>query len=240
MGENSPILGERMETNGSAIGICVITFKRSKRLIKMLSKIKEKTLYENYKVYIIIDHEEDQETLKEIEKSGIAETLSIEKIEMFPSSAECVKATNRSYSIGDEPFFAWISDDMEVEKGWLQEAMKCMQTFPDREGLIVFQDGIQNGRNACAGLISRNYIKTKLKGIFQNEIYKHFCADSELFRRCKLIDCVKYCPTSVVWHNHPSAKGKRKSENDTVYTQSLPLWRRDRAIFRKRREEGFK
>ena len=130
------------------VGVCIVTFRRPEKLIKMLSGIKKNTRYKNYKAYIIIDYEENWDTLKEIERSGIKKSLPIEKIEMFPSPAECVKTTSRSYSIGDEPFFVWISDDMVVEAGWLQEAMKCMQTFPDGEGLVVFQDGIQNGRNS--------------------------------------------------------------------------------------------
>jgi len=224
----------------SAVGICVVTFNRPKLLMKMLAGIKERTLYKNYRVYIIIDHEEDSQTLKTLAREKITKRMAIEKIEMFPSPAECVKATNRCYSIGEEPYFAWISDDMEVEAGWLQEATKCMQTFPDKKGLVVFRDGIQDGRNATAGLISRDYIKTELNNIFQNEDYVHFFADKELLRKSRMIDKVKYCPTSIVWHHHPSAKGQYKSENDTVYMQSLPLWERDRAIFMSRKEEGFK
>jgi len=229
-----------MTTNNPAVGICVTTFNRPKRLVEMLSWIKERTLYANYKVYIIIDHEEDRVTLKEIEKSGITKKLPCEKIEMFPSRAECVKVINRCYSIGDEPLLAFLSDDMEVEKGWLQEAVKCIQTFPDGEGLVVFKDGIQNGRNACAGLISRSYIRTKLEGIFFNEIYIHYSADTELFKKSRLIGRVKYCPASVVWHNHWAAEGRHKSEKDAIYTQSIPLKKRDRTIFRQRAKRGFK
>jgi len=229
-----------MKIDEPAIGICVITFKRPELFVKLLAQIKERTLYENYKIYIIIDYEEDRRTLKILEKEKITKKMSIEKIEMFPSQVECVKATNRCYSIGKESYFVWISDDMEVERGWLQEAMKCMQTFPDREGLIVFQDGVQNGRNATAGLISRNYIKTELNNIFQNEIYKHFRADTELFRKSRAIDRVKYCPTSIVWHRHWGKKSKYRSEKDMVYTQSDRWQKRDRAIFVARAKGGFK
>lgn len=233
-----------------AIGVCIVTFKRPKLLIKMLSQIKERTLYKNYKIYAIIDYEEDDRTFKELQKEGIVGKLpldrsveengKIKKIEMFASPQECVRATNRCYSVGDEPYFVWLSDDMEVEKNWLREAMKCMQTFPDGEGLVVFKDGVQNGRNACAGLISRNYIKTKLRNIFYNEIYRHFSADTELFARSKSVDGIKYCPNSVVWHNHWGAKGKHKSEKDIVYTQSRHLLKEDRETLRKRAKEGFK
>lgn len=229
-----------MRVNEPAVGICVVTFKRPELLVKMLSWVRERTLYENYKIYIIIDHEDDNATLKILERYRIAEKIVIEKIEMFPSPAECVKATNRCYSIGEEPYFVWLSDDMEVERGWLREAMKCMQGFPDREGLIVFKDGIQDGRNACAGLISRNYIKTKLKGVLLNEIYKHYYADTELFVKSKMIDRVKYCPASIVWHNHPSTEGCHKAETDDVYTQSMLMWGRDEEIFNSREKEGFK
>jgi len=129
---------------------------------------------------------------------------------------------------------------MEVEENWLREAMKCMQTFPDKEGMVVFQDGIQNGRNAPVGLISRNYIKTKLNGIFHNEVYKHYFADTELFRKSVWIHGVKYCPTAVVWHNHFTARGDRKVAKDDVYIQSLLLWERDQEIFNSRKKDGFK
>jgi len=235
------ILGkEKMKIKEPAVGICVSTFRRPGNLIKMLLQVKERTLYQNYKVYIVIDHEEDKRTLKKIEESKIAEILPIEKIEMFPARVECVKVTNRDYSIGDEPYFVWLNDDMEVEEGWLQEAMKCMQTFPDKEGLVVFQDGIQDGRNACIGLISRNYIKTKLNGIFFNEIYKHYYADTELFRKSVWIHGVKYCPTAIVWHLHPTAKGIHKVKTDDIYTESMLLWGRDKEIFILRKKDGFK
>jgi len=229
-----------MKIDEPAVGICIATFRRQELLIKMLLQIKERTLYQNYKVYIVIDYEEDRRTLKKIEESRIIEILPIEKIEMFPSSAEAVKVVNRGYSIGDEPYFVWFNDDMEVEEGWLQEAMKCMQTFPDKEGLVVFQDGIQNGRNACAGLTSRNYIKMKLNGIFHNEIYKHYYADTELFRKSKMINKLKYCPAAIVWHNHPSGKGNHKVKPDDVHIQSKSLVEKDRGIFNLRKKEGFK
>ena len=224
-----------------AVGICVITFRRPKLLIKMLLQVKERTPYENYKIYIIIDHEDDRATLKEIEKSGIADTLPIEKIEMFPSPAECVKATNRSYSIGKEPYFIWLSDDMEVEKGWLQKAMECMQASLNGKGLVTFHDGIQNGRNACAGLISRDYIKAELGGIFYNEAYFHFYADSELYRKSKMKEMIKYCPESIVWHNHWGKKRRNKLvPKDMVYMQSECWRKRDRAVFAERAREGFR
>ena len=229
-----------MEIDEPAVGICVVTFRRPKLLVKMLAQIRERTLYGSYKVYVIIDHEEDRTTLKVLERDEVIKKMAIEKIEMFPSSAECVKATNRCYSIGEEPYFVWLSDDMEVEREWLREAMKCMQTFPFGEGLVVFQDGIQNGRNACAGLISRAYIKKELGSIFYNEIYKHFNADTELFMKSKMRGGIKYCPTSIVWHNHWSGKGNHKVKTDNVYTQSLPLLGGDSAIFKNRIKEGFK
>jgi len=226
-----------MELNEPAVGVCVVTFRRPKQLIKALTWIKDRTMYENYRLHIIIDHEKDEATLKELSLSQFYE----EDIEMFPSTVECVKATNRCCSISEEPYFVYLSDDMEVEKGWLKEAMKCMQqTFPNAEGLVTFKDGIQNGRNACAGLISRNYIKTSLKGIFYNEIYKHFSADTELFSKSKSMNRVKYCPTSVVWHNHWGGKGNHKSAKDTVYTGSRHLLAADKENFHRRAQEGFK
>lgn len=232
--------GKALKNSPPAVGVCVVTYKRPAQLAKLLQRLKVATVYPRYRVYVIIDYEEDRRTLKSLQENKLFGRTPLEKVEMFPSSAECVKATNRSYSIGDEPFFAWMSDDMEPEQGWLQEAMKCMATFPDGEGLVVFQDGIQNGRNACAGLISRNFIDTKLEGIFQSEAYVHFCADRELFTRSKRLERVKYCPTSMVWHNHPSSKGEHKSEDDSVYATSLPLWPTDKRMFQKRALRGFK
>jgi len=217
------------------VGICMVTYKRPKQLIKALSWIRERTMYENYKLYIIIDYEDNDATLKELSSSPFYE----ENVEMFPSRVECVKATNRCYSIGDEPYFVWLSDDMEVEKEWLKEAMKCMQTFPNAEGLVTFKDGIQNGRNACAGLISRNYIKTMLNGIFYNEIYKHFSADTELYEKSKSLGRIKYCPTSVVWHNHWGGEGKHKSQQDSIYTDSRHLFNKDGTTFARRIKENF-
>lgn len=224
------------------VGVCVVTFKRPQQLLKTLLQIKERTAYPNYNIYIIVDFESDNLTLNTLQKSGFIEKLPIKKVEMFSTRAECVKATDKCYSIGKEEYFAWISDDMEVEEGWLQEAMKCMETFSDKQGLVIFKDGIQNGRNACAGLISRDFINKRLNNIFMNEIYTHFGADLELFRKCKLINKVKYCPSSVVWHNHwahPTKSGE-KVEQDFVYMQSIKWRKRDDTILEERTKEGFK
>lgn len=229
-------------TMNNNIGICIVTFKRPQQLLKTLLQIKERTRYPNYNIYVIVDFESDKPTLNALQESGLIEKLPIKKVEMFPSSAECVKATNRCYSIGKEPYFAWLSDDMEVEEGWLQEAMKCMQTFLDKQGLVVFKDGIQNGRNACAGLVSRSFINKGLNDIFMNEIYIHFGADLELFRKCKLVNKVKYCPSSVVWHNHwahPTKSGK-KVERDFIYEQSMKWRKRDDDILEERTRKDFK
>lgn len=222
-----------------AVGVCVVTFRRPALLIKMLLQLKAKTLYENYRVYIIIDHEEDEITLDALRKANIAKEAMVKGIEMFPFPVECVAANNRCYSIGNEPYFAWISDDMEVEVGWLREAMKCMQTFSNKKGLVLFHDGIQNGQSAVAGLISRDYIRTELGGIFQNESYIHYFGDTELSRKSKMRNKAKYCPTSIVWHNHPDAKGGHKVREDKVYTGSMRFWVRDRGIFLDRKKKGF-
>ena len=229
-----------MVADEPAVGICVITFRRPSQLIEMLLQAKERTLYENYGIYIIIDHEDDRITLKALERNQIAEKMAVKKIEMFPFPVECVKATNRCYSIGEEPYFVWLSDDMEVERGWLHEAMKCMQVSLNGKGLVTFHDGIQNGRNATAGLISREYIKMDLGGIFQNEIYKHFYADSELFRKSKMKERIKYCPESIVWHNHWGKRKHKSVVKDAIYIQSDRWRKRDRAVFAGRVKENFK
>ncbi len=218
------------------VGVCMLTYKRPQQLIKALSWIKERTTYPNYKIYVIIDYESDSATLHTLKTSPFAK----EHIEMFSSRAECVKATNRCYSIGKEPYFVYLSDDMEVTKGWLTKAMKCMQTFPDKNGLVVFKDGIQNGNNACAGLVSREYVRTGLGDTLFHPQYVHYCGDTELFRRSKLMDKVKYCPTSVVWHRHFQAQGVHKVAKDAVYTDSLPVWPGDRKILAERTQRGFK
>jgi len=219
-----------------AVGICVVTYKRPQQLLKALSWIQERTRYPNYKLYVIIDHEEDSATIGALVRSRFTDYT----VEMFTSRVECVKATNRCNSIGDEPYFVYLSDDMEVEEGWLQEAMKCMQTIPNGNGLVVFKDGIQNGRNACAGLISRNYIRAHLGGIFYNEVYVHFSADTELFKKSRTRNRLRYCPTSVVWHNHWGGSGGHKSGKDVIYTGSRYLLAADRAMLRKRIQEEFR
>ena len=229
-----------MITDEPAVGICVVTFRRPRQLINMLLQIKERTLYANYKVYIIIDYEDDGLTLKALEENGVAEKINIERIEMFLFSVESVKAINRCYSIGKEPYFVWLSDDMEVEKGWLQKAMKCMQASLNGNGMVTFHDGIQNGKNACAGLISRNYIKAELGGIFQNEVYIHFYADSELSRKSEMRGKSKYCSESIVWHNHWGGKGSHRGvQKDGVYIQSGRWRKRDRAVFVERKKDSF-
>ncbi len=226
--------------NEPAVAVCIVTFRRPKQLVNLLCSIKKNTVYKNYSVYIIIDYESDLITLKKVKDLSIVKRLPIKKIEMFPAPVECVKATNRCYSIVEEPYFVWISDDMEVERGWLKEAMACMMTFPNEKGLVTFQDGIQNGRNSPAGLISRRYIQKELGGIFYNELYMHFGADTELFKKSKMRNKVKHCPTSIVWHNHWGGKKGHKSEKDVIYTYSDQWRKRDRRIFEKRKKEDFK
>jgi len=223
-----------------AVGVCIVTFRRPKQLVKLLKSIKKNTLYGHYKIYIIIDYENDLITIKTLNELKLVGELPIRKIEMFQTSVECVKTTNRCYSIGREPYFVWISDDMEVERGWLKEAMKCMMTFPNEKGLVTFRDGLQDGRNSPAGLISRRYIQKELGGIFYNEIYMHFGADTELFKRSQMRNKVKYCPKSIVWHNHWGGHGKHKSKKDEIYAYSDRWRKQDRRIFARRKKEGFK
>lgn len=222
------------------VAVCIVTFRRTKQLVKLLNSIEKNTVYKNYSIYIIIDYESDMITLDKLKDLSIIKRLPVKKIEMFQSPAECVKTTNRCYSIVEEPFFVWISDDMEVERGWLVEAMKCMMTFPNKKGLVTFQDGIQNGRNSPAGLISRRYIQKELGGIFLNELYMHFGADTELYRKSKMRGKVKHCPTSIVWHNHWGGTKGHRSEKDVIYTYSDQWRKRDRRIFERRKKEGFK
>lgn len=129
-----------------------------------------------------------------------------------------------------EGLVVYFADDIEVEKDWLTIAMKKYnESFPDGEGLLAFNDGIQFGKWATHGITTPKFL---LKYFYTG--YKHFYVDLEISRVAMTLGKYVYCEESKATHIHPCV-GKHKIDETykANYDGPLPL---DRELFEKRKK----
>jgi hypothetical protein len=120
----------------------------------------------------------------------------------------CPKTLSKLVSLSTNDLLVYLGDDTEPMKGFLSAAWREMNTFPDKWGLVGFQDFSAllftpniNEYNTPHFMIHRKLIDRIGGEIFYTG-YKHDGA-YELFIRARSIKRYKLSHKSVVKHNHP-------------------------------------
>jgi len=122
----------------------------------------------------------------------------------------------------------YLADDVEVQKDWLSIAVdNYNRAFPDGDGLLCFNDGMQSGRIAAHGLTSGIFLRQ-----YFHDGYKHFYVDQEFSEKAKKLGLYIYCEESLVTHVHPGAG----AATDRVYKENYKVLDQDKQLYEERND----
>ena len=133
--------------------------------------------------------------------------------------------------------FLMGADDMIFHPGAVQKAVDAMnEYFPDGDGVIGFnQSNLIGHCEAGFTLIGHKFLKRFEGQDFFCPDYKHYYADTELWKYVKSVDKFYYCEEARVDHYHFSVTGEKDS-TALISQQSREV---DKETARKREEQGF-
>ncbi len=214
------------------VTIIIPTRNRLERLKWCLQQIAVNTHYPNYDVVVIVD--DDPQTAQ---WAGSLRQKGRWRVVVNEKQREWVACTIGGVSLAIDDYIVYFADDVEVERGWLTEAMKTMlSSFGDGVGLVSFQDGIQNENLAPHGLVSKRMAEYFGGDLFHPG-YRHYYGDTELTAKAKALNRFAYSERARIKHVHPIVD---KTVDDDVYRDSMgKCWQRDEYLFRARKERGF-
>lgn len=113
-----------------------------------------------------------------------------------------------NYSTGN--FVTVFNDDFYPQPWWLENAYHYFFThFPDGRGMLALNDGRGTcGKKTTVVLASKKFIKHDLKGVFYDVAYDRYRVDRDLALRAEATGRYKYCPESLVFHDHKNASNE--------------------------------
>lgn len=129
------------------------------------------------------------------------------------------------------------SDDMiPVKEGWDTIIKEDMQReFPDTDGVLWYNDGHKGDKLCTLSVLGRKYFNRF--GYIYNPEYKSFFCDNEFGEVAKELGRLFYNPLCIIEHRHPDY---HLTKTDALYKFNLRYHGHDKAVFNRRRQNGFK
>lgn len=209
------------------------TAHRADQVKKMLQVIVGRTAYPYYNIYVIAEGKDTIKVLENAKEKGCpVDWIEVDEYQGYAKSINMGIEANP-----DSFYFVYMADDVMPGSKWLETAISFMEDFfPQKDGLICFNDGKWNGEHACHGLVSRNTWKNMGNSTLFFEGYKHYHPDRELTLTTQARNKYGYCPSSVLWHNQ-SRIGLSKA--DEITKKALSTVKEDTKLFNERKAKGF-
>jgi hypothetical protein len=147
-----------------------------------------------------------------------------------------VEATNQAAKLAKGDILIYLSDDFKCPKNW---DLLLVEKFKDlnRPALIKVDDCLQKFHVPVLTIPIMNSLLFKKLGYFWHPGYRSMFVDEDLFWVCETNGFMIYAPDLQFPHEHP-ANGKAQS--DETYKRSSANWDQGKAMFAKRKQEGFK
>ena len=146
-----------------------------------------------------------------------------------------VEATNRAAKVSTGDLLLYLSDDFDCFENW---GVKVVEQFKNenRPLLIKCDDGLQKFNVPVLTIPIMNRELYERLGYMWNPEYKSMFVDEDLYWTAFRLAALKMCPQIKFQHNHP-ANGK--APNDETYIRSAANWDQGKAVFARRKAEGF-
>jgi glycosyltransferase involved in cell wall biosynthesis len=134
----------------------------------------------------------------------------------------------------------YLGDDTVPLPGFLENAIKAMETLPDKWGLVGLNDQFHTGGNLATHWLAHKNLLPKLGGEFFHTGYRHTMCDVELTERCRMMNRYVWAEDAKIKHDHPYVTGNRKQmdkDYERVYSNS---WRsHDEQLYHARKHTNW-
>jgi hypothetical protein len=132
----------------------------------------------------------------------------------------------------------FLHDDSVPQGGFLDEAVRVMNTFPAGWGIVGFNDGIQDEDGPCTHwLAHKKMLKFFPDVVFYSEDYIHTRVDVELKEVAKAINRYKWAENARVDHLSPiHVKGIRRDRTLNRCYDKRAI-KRDEETYQRRKRE---
>ena len=128
------------------------------------------------------------------------------------------------------------SDDMDPEiPGYDQVIREKMQFhYPDTDGVLFFNDGVQGEQLDTLCILGRAYYERF--GYIYHPDYVSFYCDNEFMEVARHLNKLTYFPEVIIRHRHFF---NEKTKPDALYKRNGRFNGRDKKTFERRKRQGF-
>ena len=128
-----------------------------------------------------------------------------------------------------------VSDDMVPQVRGYDDVIRTQMTarFPDRNGLLWFNDGCQGSNLNTLSIFGRTFYESE--GHLYSPAYKSLFCDTELTDRCRtdLAERCAYIPSCIIRHEHPGTGYAQYM--DALYERNQKYWNEDMYTYIRRK-----
>jgi len=155
----------------------------------------------------------------------------------FENNKSKIEAINNNLKDKNFDILLLASDDMlPVQKGYDEVIRaKMMETFPDTDGVLWFDDDFQGSNLNTLCILGKKYYDRF--GYIYHPDYKSLYSDTEFTLVSQQLNKVKYFNQILIKHIQYSIV---KESPDELYKKNDSLEQEDRMVFEKRRLNNFK
>lgn len=146
-----------------------------------------------------------------------------------------VQATNNGAKEAKGDILIYLSDDFDCPSNWGPLVLK---EFEGVEGpcLLKVDDCLQPFHIPVLTIPIMNRALYERLGYFWHPEYKSMFVDEDLYQVCKKNGWIKNAPHLKFQHNHVSVG---KAQDDETYRNSAKNWDQGKALFARRKAQGF-
>lgn len=152
-----------------------------------------------------------------------------------------VNATNRAAQNSKGDILVYLSDDFKCPDNWGNLIIKEFEStlisgMPELPWILKVDDCLQKFHVPILTIPIMNRAMYERLGYFWNPEYKSMFVDEDLYWTARKIDAIKMCPHLKFPHEHPS---NGKAVTDETYQRSAANWNQGKAVFERRKKQGF-
>jgi hypothetical protein len=132
-----------------------------------------------------------------------------------------------------------VSDDMVPQVRGYDDTIRTQMTtrFPDRNGILWFNDGCQGSNLNTLCIYGRAFYDQR--GMIYDPAYKSLFCDTELTDHCRTIlaDRCAYIPSCIIRHEHPGTGYGQYM--DALYERNQKYWNEDMYTYIRRKTYAY-